>query len=456
MTAYDEFAYPSVPLQQTQPDHLVTQAALHGVRAPDPTRCRVLEVGCSDAGNLAWLAAYSPASTMLGVDLSHEAVQRAQPVIDGLANIAVRCTDLTTLDAGEFDIVIAHGVYSWLPEPSSLLACIDRHLAADGLAYVSYNVLPGCHVRQMAGDPLRRFTGGDPRRLSAGRTLLGWLAGTSTTAPHARMMRTAAELALAKPDHLLAHDEMAAANHPVYFDDFVADAAEHDLAYLGEAHLADSQPPEGVDLPEWLPGEEVARQQLLDYARNRAFRQTLLVRPGNAPPSHRIDPAAMGGLWAAAPVRRTREGYVLANGVQLNTRGAEVRADLERLAEQWPGSVPVGDLATDDEVLLRMYTARGLELTTRPTPAVMPGDRPRVIDYARRRAVIDGAVASVWHTRLTLDDPISRQIVAHCDGQATRDDLVRMVTRMPGTPTNPKQELDALLTGLGRAGLMVG
>lgn len=456
MTAYDDFAYPSVPLQQTQPDNLVTQLALHGARAPDPGRCRVLELGCSDAGNLAWLAGYSPESMMLGVDLSAEAVARAQSIIEGLPNIAVRCADLTTLDEGDFDIVIAHGVYSWLPEPADLLACIDRHLAPDGVAFVSYNVLPGSRVRQMVGDPLRRFTGGDPQRLSGGRTLLQWLASSTSAAPHAQMMRTAAELALAKPDHLLVHDEMAAANHPVYFEDFVTRAAAHDLAYLGEAHLADSQTPEGVDLPNWLPAAEVPRQQLLDYVRNRAFRQTLLVRPQNAPSSYFVDPSVLQGMWAGAPVKRTREGYVLANGVELTTSGEDVHADLDLLARAWPSFVTVADLATDDEVLLRMVIARGLELSTRPNAAVMPGDRPEVIGYARRRASIDGAVANTRHTRLTLDDPISRQIVAHCDGQTTREDLMRMVVRMPGSPTNPQRDLDALLDGLGRAGLMVG
>ncbi|MEZ5119870.1 MAG: hypothetical protein R2686_08205, partial [Candidatus Nanopelagicales bacterium] len=68
----------------------------------------------------------------------------------------------------------------------------------------------------------------------------------------------------------------------------------------------------------------------------------------------------------------------------------------------------------------------------------------------------DGAVASTRHTRLTLDDPISRQIVAHCDGHRTREDLMRMVLTMPGAPSNPQRELDNLLTGLGRAGLMIG
>jgi hypothetical protein len=65
-------------------------------------------------------------------------------------------------------------------------------------------------------------------------------------------------------------------------------------------------------------------------------------------------------------------------------------------------------------------------------------------------------LASTRHTRLTLDDPISRHIVAHCDGHTTREDLMRMVLELPGSPTNPQRDLDALLDGLGRAGLMIG
>ena len=172
MTSYDEVAYPSVPLAQTQPDGFATQAHLLGVRAPDPAGCRVLEIGCSDAGNLAWLAAHTPGSQFLGVDLSLEAVGRAQGVIAGLPNIAVRQADLRQLDAGQHDIVIAHGVYSWLPRPGDLLACIDRHLADDGIAYVSYNVMPGSRVRQMAGDVIRRHTAGMPDRVTAARALM--------------------------------------------------------------------------------------------------------------------------------------------------------------------------------------------------------------------------------------------------------------------------------------------
>ncbi len=459
MTSYDEVAYPSVPLAQTQPDGFATQAVLHGVRSPDPAACRVLEIGCSDAGNLAWLAAHAPGAQFLGVDLSEQAVARAQGVVAGLANIEVRQADLTQLDAGPFDFVIAHGVYSWLPRPEELLRCIDRHLSDDGIAYVSYNVLPGSRVRQMAGDVLTRHTAGSPDRVAAARALMDLVTSATVASPHAEIMRAAMRLSADKPDHLLIHDEMATFNHAPYFDEFIAAAAAHQLAYLGETHRADSSPP-GVTLPEDAPAAEVDRQQLLDYIRNRSFRQTLLVRPGNAPEGFRIDPDRLAGLHAAAPVERRgsdsgRTTYTVLGGVELTTDSTELGADLELLGRSWPGSVPVSSLRADRALLLQVHGSRGLELRVHPIVAVMPGDRPLVGPYVRSRAGIDGRVANQRHEILSLDDPLSRRAVAMMDGTMTRAAIARELSALPGAPRDVRSALDVLLDELGAASLLL-
>src|SRR5439155_4586267 len=61
--------------------------------------------------------------------------------------------DLMEFDPGgePFDYVIAHGFYSWVPAPvrDRLLAMCGERLAPHGVAYVSYNTLPGFHVRRM-------------------------------------------------------------------------------------------------------------------------------------------------------------------------------------------------------------------------------------------------------------------------------------------------------------------
>lgn len=457
MADYDEVAYPSLPLPPTQPDRIATVARLRGVRAADPAACRVLEIGCSDAGNVAWLAAHAPDSRFLGVDLSARAVARAQDAIAELPNIEVDQADLRTLAAGTFDFVIAHGVYSWLPDPSDLLACIARHLATDGVAYVSYNAMPGSALRAMAGDVLRRFAAGHPAPTIAARSLMEWVGQTRIDSAHAEMMRWAMGRAAAKPDHVLAHDELAPVTHAVYLDAFVAAAAGHGLAYLDESHVADSAPPPGLELPDWLAervgDDEVARQQLFDYARNRAFRQTLLVRSSNAPthPGYRVE--ALDGLWAACPVRRVVDApgapeWLVGDGIQLSGGNPGLAADLALLGEAWPGSVAAADLRLDRGLLLALHAARGLELRVHPVPAVRPGARPRVHAHVRDQAARGGIVANLRHEPVDLDRPIARELLARCDGRAGREELAAALSTSAGA-------LDALLDELGEAAVFL-
>ena len=464
MTSYDTLAYPSLPLAQTSPDRLLTQAVLLGCRIPGPAGLRVLEIGCSDAGNLAWLAAYDPGSQYVGVDSSQAAVARARALSTEMGNLTVEVGDLRTLDAGRFDIVIAHGVYSWIRRPTDLLECIDRHLAPDGIAYVSYNAQPGSYLRTMVGDVLRRVSAGRPDPVAAARRFMDAVAAGGTDTPHARLLREAMALSAEKPDHVLAHDELGEHNHAVYVQDFAADAARHRLVYLGEAHLADSQPGDTVVPAEFAAADEVRRQQVLDYLRNRSFRQTLLVRPHNRPADFTVDPARLDTLWIAAPARQVdvsagRTTMRLLSGVEVTTDGAGLIADLRLLGQAWPGSVPVRDLASPRRALLSLYLARAVDLRVRPAPSVMPGDRPMVLPFARHEALAGRPLATPRHDVVTLDDDLARSVVSRMDGTSTRAALAASVEQHRNAPRGPggtAAALDELLAGLGEAGLMLG
>ena len=51
-TSYDEVPYSSYPYARTQPDRLCTLGRLFGLAPAEPSRCRVLELGCAGGGNL--------------------------------------------------------------------------------------------------------------------------------------------------------------------------------------------------------------------------------------------------------------------------------------------------------------------------------------------------------------------------------------------------------------------
>src|SRR3712207_5333096 len=156
---YDEVRYSNYPYGQTHPDRLATVAILYGLDPPDPFSARVLEIGCGAGGNLLAMAAATPGLRAVGVDLAGTPIAEAQQAVReiGLTNAEFHqadVRDLTNGNLGEFDYVVGHGVYGWMPEEAddALLATIKASLAPDGIAYVSFNTHPGGYMRRMLRD----------------------------------------------------------------------------------------------------------------------------------------------------------------------------------------------------------------------------------------------------------------------------------------------------------------
>src|SRR3712207_4388996 len=156
---YDEVRYSNYPYGQTHPDRLATVAILHGLEPPDPFHARVLEIGCGAGGNLMAMAAATPGIRALGGDLAAGPIADGQAAIAqiGLDNIELRQGDVLELAdgrLGEFDYIVAHGVYGWIPALArdALLATIGASLAPNGIGYVSYNTNPGGYFRRMLRD----------------------------------------------------------------------------------------------------------------------------------------------------------------------------------------------------------------------------------------------------------------------------------------------------------------
>ena len=80
--------------------------------------------------------------------------------------LAARDASAPTNDLGDFDYVISHGVYSWIPETArdGLLENIKRRLRPNGIGYVSFSCYPGAYFRQVARELMSFHAGalGDP------------------------------------------------------------------------------------------------------------------------------------------------------------------------------------------------------------------------------------------------------------------------------------------------------
>ena len=108
------------------------------------------DLGCGSGFTLNLLASLYPESRFVGVDIMAEHVAEAKRVaaVAGLGNvqfIEAGFADLSGHDLEPFDFITAHGVYTWVaPEiQRQLVDVLGQMLAADGLIYLGYNVMPG-------------------------------------------------------------------------------------------------------------------------------------------------------------------------------------------------------------------------------------------------------------------------------------------------------------------------
>jgi SAM-dependent methyltransferase len=444
---YDEIPYDALPHPATHPRRLATVATLSAYLAADPTRCRVLEVGCNDGSNLIPMAVSLPHARFVGCDLSARAIAAGRRTIDalGLANVSLVDEDLVALAPGhgDFDFIVAHGVYSWVPPRvrDALFALAARRLAPNGVLYVSFNALPGCRIRQAAWDVLHHHVDGieNPRaRLAAARDLAR-LIGDGGTATHEADQSLRAEFrAIAQhSDSELAHDDLAVPNDPVLFDSLVEHAAQHGLRYLADAEPStiSTAGVSGQAQAYLSTFDPLAREQYLDFLRLRRFRQSLLVR-ADAPPDGEDPAKRLRAMHVSAGIALA--SAAAGGGVHKLARtldpsgggGGAVRKLLEALINRLPAAYAVDTLCRDLElgtmsrpieaILSDAYRSGLVELHVVP-PAVATSlpDRPVASPLARFQALTRSDVTTLLHTQVAIADRNALRLLPLVDG--TRD-----------------------------------
>ena len=290
---YDSVPYESHPFPQTSIEHLEALAWLFGLEAPPLARARVLELGCASGGNLIPMGARHPQAKVLGVDLSPVQVRQGQQLLAQLRvpNVEMRTLSITDIDdrLGEFDYIVCHGVYSWVPAEvqEALLRVCARNLAPDGVAYVSYNVYPGWKAREIVRDAM--ILRGGPRdtpqeKLSYARGMLEFLEGSAR--PDSVLKKTLEEampIVRSANESYLLHEFLEPCNTPCYFKEFVARADAQGLSYLCDAEPSTMFVQNYGDkvrepLLRECGGSQILMEQYLDFLVNRTFRQSLLVK----------------------------------------------------------------------------------------------------------------------------------------------------------------------------------
>ena len=303
---YDRIAYPSFAHAQTFAENLATKGWLRGMDVAPPDHCRVLELGCGDGFNLVVMAQRYPKAHYTGLDYAADAIERGRRMVEelGLSQVRLEAADIRNLppDLGEFDYIIAHGVFSWVPleVADAVLQTMKDHLSPQGVGFVSYLALPGAQMREMVRLMLNFHTQGESeptRRIQQARGLLHLLSNATTEANHyTQWLKSESAVIAAHTDAAFFHDELSTFSHSFLFTDFLRQASTHQLAFLSEAEylipVSINLTDEAKRILKPLEADRVMLEQYLDFVEGRRFRQTLLCRPGN------------GASLTAARVRR--------------------------------------------------------------------------------------------------------------------------------------------------------
>ncbi len=370
---------------------------------------------------------------------------------------------LTDGHLGEFDYVVAHGVYAWVPPDArdAVLATIAASLAPNGIGYVSYNAHPGGYFRRMLRDAgfwfARDAEPEEDAQAARAQVLYKFLQeqrATSADTYGALLERLLPPLAEG-PIYRLVHDDLGEFWDPVWFWEFAAHAGRHGLEFVGEADLSGLRSeslPEGVDAEAWrlAGGDRVAFETLSDLLTARPFRQSVICRAG-APVSLEPSPDRAARLhWAARPNAEPLEVGLLADAFAILDRERPHAVAFAALRDELGA-----DPETLGAALLDGFRRERLIPHAAPLRAERdPGERPEASPLARWQAARDVELTSLGYTTVRMEEPAARALIELLDGTRDRAQIAAALRERTGLELTP-DDLDANLRELARLFLLV-
>ena len=471
---YDEVPYPPYVHAQTHPDRLSVIGMLAGMHPAPVEHCRVLELGCGDGSNLIPMAVVLTGSEFIGIDRASTPIEKGQAALAELQlkNISLERLDVMDLapDLGPFDYIIVHGMYAWVPPEvkQQIMSICRTHLKPHGIAYISYNAYPGGHISEMVRNMLLfhlRDVSDPKQRITQSIAFLKFLRQSQTrSSSYNSMLDEELEQALKSATGLLFHDRIGAISTPLYFFQFMNEAAEHGLQFLGEADFFETQyhiyPPETAKLLKTMASESVIlKEQYLDFIKCRRFRQTLLchseveLSPAASPQSiinlhisSRAKPAKAVVDFSPGKVAE----FIGPHGGKVATDLPIAKAALSHLAQLHPYPVSFAELianarqlarlpnaeneASDVEalstILLSIYGTGLLELYPRaPDYVAKAGEYPEASLLVRTQVERATTVTNLRHATIDVEDEVGRQLLRLLDGSRNRSQIVEDLTQ---------------------------
>lgn len=274
-------------------DHV---ALLQGFAPPSREDFTYCDLGCGQGLSAAILAATHPRGVFHGVDFMAAHIEHARRFCDeaAISNATFHHADFrAAAESGlpQFDYIVCHGVYAWVDAgvQRDLVHFIDTHLKLGGLAYISYNAMPGWATELPFQYLLRALaqtlTGDSKARITAAIEMIGSMPTDKMPGINHSFMAKQLDAATTKlPPLYLAHEFMNGHWRPLFVTEVREVMSTIGLSPVGFASLMSN-------FDSFVLGGE-ARQALAsitdhnirelvrDYYIDQRFRRDIYIRGG--------------------------------------------------------------------------------------------------------------------------------------------------------------------------------
>lgn len=506
--SYDSVPYPSLTFAQTQPDRLAAMATFYGMSPAPPEKCRVLELGCGDGANLLSMGYVLPESEFIGIDLSQVHIDDANRTSAELSisNTSFFREDVMEFDFdkfGTFDYIIAHGLFSWVPDfvRSKILEIYRRCLADNGVGYISYNVYPGCKIREMLWGMMQYETRGEPaseQKVAMAVDLVRRLSDAAEgDSLYQTMLRLELEAIEGRSTSNIFHDDLSESNQPFYFHQFNDLLHVNNLQFLCEAEPAAMNSAKLSAAGRKMVNSHddlIEREQHLDFVQCRRFRCSLLCKDEIAV-DRNPSPDVVRKFFIASKVKSESPDTDPASDETVKFSGSEdsgfeinhplTKAALISLGNIWVRSLtfdellhecclaldksrddlPQEEIARLSSYLLQLFQAGFVKFhSVRPQFSTVANEIPKVSDFARWQ-IQRGSESVTTLTGLSLKPEYDavRVLISLLDGTRDRQALAKAMLEKLDVPESEKagakqqmpELIESNLVKLAQSGLLI-
>ena len=455
---------PRIPFH---PEKLFSLSTFFGVQAKDYASARILEIGCGFAKELIAIASQLPNSTCIGIDVSDLIIEEAQQYAKSLElkNLTLKrasILEITLESFGKFDYIIVQNVFSSVCEDTqkAIFALFEQLLMPNGIAYISYNTLPGWNMAKSVREIVQYHTQSHyipSEKLRQARLLITFLRDNIRYKNSAYRSLLNEELLLLEDENYFFSDYLSEHNSAYYFESFIQKAKLHKLQYLSDSNIetmfiGNFSENVGAQFKE-LSHDIIKTEQYLDFLTNRRFRMTLLCREGISI-NRNLKPENLRGFYlkssfsSKVPIDSiiaqsgTLYHFLTASAIEFKTKNAIELTFLKILASE---KIPLKEGLISKKILanlrlpkneesiiaqtilttaLRLVLAGAIEIyaTQRKFTSTL-SEMPKTSDLVKLEAKHGNKVTSQLAESIIIDD-FGRLLIQYLDGKHDQKTLI--------------------------------